>query len=402
MDRHIVCYQIPSFEIALARLDDPSLRDRPVAIASSRAPRVSLQEISSETQDDGVYPGMSVEDALRLCPSLRILPPVPSRARVTHQDLLGVMTRFAPVCEPTRPGQFFLDLTGTTRLFGPAADTAARIEREVIQRYRLPGVAGVGSSKLVSGVAAKLVQPAHLCDVRAGSERVFLAPLLVTVLPGLSQASAKSLVALLEDLNLRTLGEIAEIPLPHFALVFGRHARLLHQWANGIDASPVQPPVERPSVETFLALEPDEVDDDRLLGLLYGLLEELCRTLRRQQRICRRLILTLRHSDHLEVTRCVRLATGTYWEVDMYPCLKGLFFSGFKRRVRLRRMALRAEALAPPQEQLSLFDMEPSATQKNARMRRLAVALDHLRGKFGNQAVNWGDTRSSPQPIPPR
>ena len=86
----------------------------------------------------------------------------------------------------------------------------------------------------------------------------------------------------------------------------------------------------------------------------------------------------------------------------MYPCLKGLFFSGFKRRVRLRRMALRAEALAPPQEQLSLFDMEPSATQKNARMRRLAVALDHLRGKFGNQAVNWGDTRSSPQPIPPR
>ena len=34
MDRQIVCYQIPAFEIALARLNDSSLRNRPVGIVA--------------------------------------------------------------------------------------------------------------------------------------------------------------------------------------------------------------------------------------------------------------------------------------------------------------------------------------------------------------------------------
>ena len=395
MDRQIVCYQIPAFEIALARIQDASLRDRPVAIASSHTARAPVHELSSEAMQVGLCSGMPVQYARRLCPSLRVLPADPVRVRIAHQQLLEVIGRFAPVWEPLAPGHLFLDLTGTTRLWGLAVDAAARIEREVLHRYGLPGVMGIGSNKFVSRVAADVVQPPQLYDVRAGSERIFLAPLPVTLLPGFGRSSTKML-PLLEDLNLRTLGEIAEIPLPQLAVAFGGNAVLLHRWANGIDSSPVLPPAQHPTVETSCAVDPDEVEDGRLLARLCGLLEELCRTLRRQRRVCGRLALTLWSSDHFEISRHHTFAIGTYWEVDMYPYLKGLFLACFQRRVRIRRIALRAEALAPPEEQLSLFDFATSDSQKQRHMQHLSLALDRLHERFGNNTICWGSTRVVP------
>ncbi len=401
MDRQIVCYQIPAFEIAVARLQDASIRNRPVAVVPSRTPRALIHEVSNEAKHEGLSPGMSLDYARRLCPGLRVLPTDPVRVQKAQQGLLEVIGRFAPVWEAVRPGHLFLDLTGTTRLFGPAVDTAARIERDVTHRHGLPGAMGIGSNKLVSRVAAAVMQPPQLCDVRAGSEGIFFSPLPVTVLPGLGRSSANTILMLLQDLNLRTLGEIAEIPLPQLAVAFGRQAALLHRWANGIDSSPVLRAIQRPIVEISRAVAPDAVDDGDLLARLYGLLEELCRTLRRQQRVCRRLVLSLWHSDHVEVSRHRTFSAGTYWEAQMFPSLKELFFGCFKRRVRIRKMALRAEALTPPEEQLSLFDLDTSENPRQKRMQRLSLALDSLRERFGEQAVSWGCLRSTPPPFPP-
>jgi DNA polymerase-4 len=395
MDRQIVCFQIPRLGIALAQLVEHSLRNRPVAIAPAGTPRALLHDVSDEAQREGVRAGMPLETARRRCPSLRLLPPDPSRLHDAHQRLCRVTARFAPVWEPVQPGHLFLDLTGTTRLFGRASDAAVRIEREVMRDCGLSGVAGVGSNKLVSRVAAAMLHPPQLCDVRPGSERDFLAPLPVAALPGFGRSQvreARRALAVLNDLNLRTLGEIAEAPLPALELALGSRAALVHRWAMGIDLSPVLPPVQQPSLEVAQTLEPDDLDDERLLGRLSSLLERLCRELRRQQRICGRLTLTLRYSDHVEVARTGPLIPGTYWEVDMEPCLKNLFARCFQRRVRVRRLALSAEALGAPDAQLSLFDEASPSQPSRSRGRRLALALDRLRGRFGEQVIWFGKT----------
>ena len=84
--------------------------------------------------------------------------------------LSQIITRYAPVWEPTKPGAFLLDLTGTTRLFGPPCDTAARLQRDIAIQAHLTGVSGIGSNKLVAQTAAGLVQPAELDEVRHGSD----------------------------------------------------------------------------------------------------------------------------------------------------------------------------------------------------------------------------------------
>lgn len=47
MDRQIICYEIPAFEIALARVAEPGLQNRPVAIAPP-SPRAVLADVSAE------------------------------------------------------------------------------------------------------------------------------------------------------------------------------------------------------------------------------------------------------------------------------------------------------------------------------------------------------------------
>lgn len=390
MDRRIVCLRIPSFEIALARLEDEDLRTRPVAVAAPFG-RAVLREVSHEAQQEGLSPGMDVDQARWLCPALRLLPPSGSRVRRGQQALQQIVSRFAPVWEPITPGHLFLDLTGTQRLFGAATDTASRIGGEIIQRHGLEAALGVGSNKLVTQVATTLVQPAELYDVRPGNERPFMAPLPPAVLPELRQRAARTLVELLQDLNLSTLGTIADVPLAQLHLVLGACAEDLHRRARGIDHTPVTAGQIRPWRMEVLTFEPDAVDMNRLRGSIVILVERLCRGLRRDQRVCRRIRVTVVHADFVEVSRETEIDPETCWEADLLPHAQDLLVRTFKRRVRVRRLILEAHIRALEHEQLYLYPASHGGRSDPDKAQRLAHALDRIRHRFGDRAVRWGE-----------
>ncbi len=391
MDRQIVCFGISAFEVAVARLHDPSLSTRPVAIAPLNTSRACLREVSSEAEQEGLAVGMSVEQARRVCPSLHVLSPNLSRIRTAEASLLQIVSRYAPVWEPVQPGSFVMDLTGTGRLFGPAYDIAAKVQHEVLAQYRLDGVAGVGSNKLVAQTAATLIQPSELYDVRPGSEPMFMAPLSVRTLPGLQRPCMRQVLSRLDDLNLDTLGDIAESPVEALEVALGDYAGQLSRWAQGIDSLPVLPPASQPNLEETVLLDPDEIDDPVLTGRLLDTLQRLCRMLRSQRRVCGRLSLTIRYSDHLEVTKHDRVTPETCWECDLSSVVLSLFQKCMRRRIRLRAMTLSMAGLTGYAEQGALFDTRSLDEQrKQDRAKKLSVALDTLRARFGEQAIRYG------------
>ena len=391
MDRQIVCLCIPRFEVALARLDAPSLRTRPVAVASAHASRAIIREVSPEAEDAGVIPGLPADRARRRCPSLRLVPPNPTRVAQAHHALVSCMIPIAPIWESFRPGHFYLDLTGTTRLFGATCDTTMRLERDVTSRLGLHPVAGIGTNKLVAQMASSILTPPQLCDVRAGSEQDFLSPLPVSILPGLQGPEGSALHTRLTDLNLQTIGDVSDVSLEALETVYGRWGHRLYQWARGIDFLPVVAPESSLSLTHSYLFEPDTIDYDRLLGGLSCLLDSLCHDLRRRQRLCHRLRLTLLFSDQLTVHHSSVLSTPTDWEVDMFPSAQTLFRRCFQRRVRVRSLTIRSNSFRPPPEQLSLFPLhDPEEPQALPRPHRLALALDHLHTRFGMKVIQWG------------
>src|SRR5207247_5320613 len=149
--------------------------------------------------------------------------------------------------------RWFLDLTGTRRLFGRPADAAARLSREVHSGLRLPAAVGIAVNKTVSRVAADQTEPAGLLDIAHGDEASFLAPLPATRLPGV----AGDVKSTLSDLNIRIVREIAELDVGHLTLLFGRFGIVLHERALGIDPTPVHPPEEEPAVVEEVILTED-------------------------------------------------------------------------------------------------------------------------------------------------
>lgn len=386
-----MCFGIPAFEVAVARLHEPRLSTRPLAITPLNTSRACLREISSEAEQAGLAIGMSVEQARRICPSLHVLSSNLSRVRTAEESLLPIVRRYAPVWEPVQPGSFVMDLTGTGRLFGKASDVAAKVQQEILARYRLDGVAGVGSNKLVAQTAATLIQPSELYDVRRGSELVFMAPLSVRTLPGLQRPCMRQVLTRLDDLNLDTLGDVAESPVEALEMALGDYAGQLSRWAQGIDSLPVLPPASQPHLKKTVRLDPDEIDDPVLTGRLLDALQWLCRTLRSQRRVCGRLSLTIRYSDHLEVTKHERVTPETCWECDLSPVVLSLFQKCMRRRIRLRAMTLNMAGLTGYTEQGALFDAQPDEEQRrHERAKKLAVALDQLYARFGERVIRYG------------
>src|SRR6185312_8646145 len=72
-------------------------------------------------------------------------------SRALHE----ILQLFAPTIEPRGYGHAFLDITGTSRLFGPPQDVAARLGREVRTRLRFPISVGIAGNKLVSQAAIR-------------------------------------------------------------------------------------------------------------------------------------------------------------------------------------------------------------------------------------------------------
>jgi DNA polymerase-4 len=394
MERQIVCFGIPRFAVALARLDDPTLRTRPVAVAVAHTSRAMIHEASPEAEDAGVVPGLSVNQARQRCPSLRLVPPNPTRVAQAHHALLPFITPIAPIWESFQPGHFYLDLTGTTRLFGATCDTTMRLERDVSSRLELQAVAGIGTNKLVAHMASSLLTPPQLCDVRAGSEQDFLSPLPVSTLPGLRGPGGAALQTRLADLNLQTIGDLSGVSVEALETVCGRWGHQLYQWARGIDCLPVVAPEASLSLTHSYLFEPDTIDHDRLIGGLSCLLDSLCHHLRRQHHLCHRLELTLLYSDQLTAQRSSVLSTPTHWEVDMFPAVQILFRRCFQRRVRIRSLIIRSNSFCPPPEQLSLFPPHGSEEpQAQPRPHRLALALDRLHARFGMKIIQWGRSR---------
>src|SRR2546422_1170561 len=238
MDRSVLHVDIAAFPVAVERVIDRGLRGRPVVVVPPGSARALVLVVSQEAAREGVRAGMPLPVALRCCPGAMVLHPNETLYRRATGAVLALLGGYSSLVEPAAPGQTFLDLTGTARLFGAAQDAAARIRREIETRLRLKPTVGLATSKLVSRVAARVIRPDGLCDVFPGSEAPFLAPLPVGLLPAARGTTRERLL----DLNVGRVADLLRFSQTQLLVAFGAHGGRLRCQALRIDASPVRPP----------------------------------------------------------------------------------------------------------------------------------------------------------------
>jgi DNA polymerase-4 len=366
MNRSVLYLDPPAFCTTVEGLVAPALRDRPIVVAAPGADRATVLALSPEARRAGISRGMPVSRARKLCPDLVIRPPNPRLYARASRALDQILRRYAPIIEPRGYGHAFLDLTGTGRLFGPAVDVAARIQREARERLRLPLAAGVAQNKLVSRAAATVVKAdradkadttdkSPLMDIRPGNESIFLAPESVELLPELDE----KIQIRLDDYQLELIGQIQVIPDDDLAAVFGLPGRLLGMHARGIDPSPVLPPAVKAEFRAAHTLGDDSNDLALLHRVLRHLTERLGSRLRARHLTARRLTVHLAYTDYATARRAVPLAPAAL-DLELWDAARRGFTLANQRTVALRAVAVVVDRLAEMDLQLELWGEVPS------------------------------------------
>ena len=389
-DRSIIHLNIADFAVAVERAVDCRLRNRPVIIAPEGAVRASVYDMSQEAYLSGIRKGMALRRATRLCKDVRILPPHPDRYEHTMRALLKQALPYSPLIESGETdGHLFVDVTGSARLFGPPMDVAWRLRRQVKKDLGLDPIWSVAPNKLVAKVATRLVKPDGEYIVGAGEEEALLAPLPIGLIPGIEHND----LLRLQEFNLSRVSHLTALNLEQLQVPFGARARFLYEAARGIDPSPVLPVGQKP-LKIFVDHEfgNDTNDKPTLESALYSLVEQAGDKLRRRRRAARRVAVILDYSDGMRCARQLAAKPATANDLTLFELARRTLRLAWTRRIRIRHIRLICDRLTFPPAQLGLF----AAEQKQKEQRNnLIGAIDRIRQRFGNEAVQMGRTMAA-------
>jgi DNA polymerase-4 len=381
--RSILHLDMDAFYPAVEVLDNPELKGKPVIVGGSRE-RGVVSSASYEARKFGVHSAQPIATAMRLCPQGIFVPGRMSRYREVSEQVFEIFYRFTPLVEPLSIDEAFLDVTGSTRLFGQPVEIAKKIKRMVVEETGLTVSAGVAPSKFVAKIASDMDKPDGLTVVPPESVREFLDPLPIKKMWGVGKVTQEALARL----NVCTFRDLSRVPVKVLERRFGKHGLHMHQLSMGMDDRDVVPGHDVKSVgheETFFQ---DILDKDVAKKELLALAYKVARRMRRKGVTGRTVTLKVKYSDFIQITRSSTLPESTDDGLEIYSTVCYLLEkTGVgKKPVRLLGISISQLSFLDAESQLALFTRD-TASQKR---KDLNLALDSLCEKHGDKSVRPG------------
>jgi DNA polymerase-4 len=242
---------------------------------------------------------------------------------------------------------------------------------------------GVAPNKLVAKIASDLAKPDGLTVVAPERVHEVLDPLSVRRLPGLGRKTG----AKVEELGIKTLGELRVAPDSQLWPLFGRYTAQVRDRAGGLDDRAVHPDLDEKSISAEDTFEQDVADPRSLQGELTRLADLACERLRRKHLVAGCIGIKIRRSDFSTFTRQRAVAPPTHEGRTIANVGRELLARWLEQnpRTKLRLLGVVLSDLSPA-SQLGLFEDTPPHTT------RLDAAVDEARARFGTRALRRGNT----------
>jgi DNA polymerase-4 len=372
----ILHIDMDAFYASVELLEHPELVGKPVIVGHPSL-RSVVTAATYEARRYGVNSAMPMALALRRCPQAIVLEP--HFERYTHYS--GVVMRLlrdvTPLVEPLSIDEAFLDVAGALRLMGTPWQIGARLRERVFAETGLRASVGAAATKYVAKLASSRAKPDGLLVVPAASTLAFLHPQPVSALWGVGARAEEQLTRL----GLRTVGDVAEVPLDALARALGpATATRLHELAWGRDPRAVSTEREDKSIGHETTFEHDVTQQDAIHRTLLSLADGVAVRLRRAGVQARTVAIKLRFSDFTTISRSRTLGEPTDLARRLYEEARALYDAANPDHRPVRLIGIRGEQLSGEVAALGLWD-------DDAAWRDAEHALDAVADRFGHGAV---------------
>ncbi len=296
--RKIVHIDMDAFYASVEQRDDPALRGRPVVVAW-RGMRSVVCAASYEARKFGIRSAMPAVRAERLCPHAVFVPPDFVRYKAVSRQVREIFARHTMLIEPLSLDEAYLDVSENLSGLASATAVAQAIRAQIFDETALTASAGVAPNKFLAKIASDWRKPNGLFVIKPHEVDAFLPPLPVGIVPGVG----KVMVGKLEELGIRTVGELRAHGRAQLERRFGHWGARLHELSLGIDERAVTPdrPTQSISAEDTFA-------QDRRLDELEAPIRELAEkswrgAQKETERVGRTVVLKLKTRDFQILTR---------------------------------------------------------------------------------------------------
>src|SRR5262245_11385031 len=288
-----------AFYASVEQRDKPELRGRPLAVGGQPTRRGVVAAASYEARAFGVYSAMPMATAVRLCPSLLIVPPDFARYKAASNAVFSIFREVTPLVEPLSLDEAYLDVTENAwgETFGTVV--ARRLKERIRADTGLTASAGVAPNKFLAKIASGWKKPDGLTVISPDRVEPFLQQLPVDALWGVGPVTAKKLRA-------RGIDRLVDVRSADQELLretVGSLADWLRQLANGIDDRPVVPNREAKSSGSENTYPEDLTDIETIRTEIAEMAAHAISWLARKAMLARTVTIKVRYSDFTTITR---------------------------------------------------------------------------------------------------
>ena len=385
-DRVILHADMNNCFASIEVLHNPNLRGKPVAVGGSVEDRHGIILAKNyEAKAYGVKTAEAIWQARRKCPSLIIVPPDMEKYLRFSKLFKRILLDYSEQVEPFGIDESWVDVTGSTNLFGSGEQIANTIRERVKFELGITVSVGVSFNKIFAKLGSDIKKPDATTVITRENFREVVWPLPASELLGVGRATQ----AKLHNYRIYTIGDLAKADTRMLQRRLGKWGIMLHSYANGLDNSTVKPAgyenvIKSVGNSTTCPRDLDCEQDARIV--FQNLAESVSERMRCLGVMANTVQISLRTNDLEWCERQMGLPYPSMVSSELTNAAMKLLRSSYLWNKPLRSIGIRGTNLVSMNNnrQLSMFGNEA----ERERSERMEYAIDDIRRRFGHHSIN--------------
>ena len=390
-DRIILHCDLNNFFASVSLLHNPTLASFPVAVCGDKENRHGIVLAKNEiAKKFGVKTAEPIFEAKNKCPDLVILPPLMNEYKSYSKKAYKIYERYTDMIEPFGIDECWLDVTGSTVIFGSGEKIANQIRKDIKNELGITVSVGVSFNKIFAKLGSDMKKPDAVTVISKENfkEKIWSLPASDLLFVG------KKTNDKLKSNGINTIGDIAKCNEATMKNLLGKSGIDLLHSACGLDTSPVITPTEssKPkSIGRSTTCGKDFVNNEEVWKAFLGFAEEICDTLHKKEIFAGGVQVHIRTAS-----LSVKEFSTSFPDMvnsSLILAKRGfeLFLKNYTFGEPLRSVGLRAINLKDSDETAVQQDIF-GQSEKNLEIEKIDNSIFELRQKFGNSSIKRGTT----------
>lgn len=393
----ILHIDLNNFYASVACLDNPEFKNLPLAVAGSQQERHGIILAKNEAAKAlGVKTGEAIWQARGKAPKLTIVEPNFPKYYEFSKKARAIYMEFTDQVEPFGIDEAWLDVTGSTALFGPPLHIAQLISQRIKTDLGLTVSIGISFNKVFAKLASDLKKPDGITVVSLENFKTIVWPLPVESLLYVGNATANKL----KLFGINTIGKLAHLDQSFLRTKLGKWGIILWLYANGLDKSVVANISEAKLIKSIgnsTTCARDLHDAQEVQLVFTALAESIALRLRAHNLQTQALQISIRDNQLIYTNKQGAFGAPTNLSEQLIEQAMQLFTTHYSWHKPIRSLGIRCINLissVATTEQLSLFTEQHLTSE---RQQRLAKVSDQLRLKFGYNSITKASILLDPE-----